>query len=217
MKWRHIALPVGIVGGIMVATRGRENEDPGETGMHPDTNFPAPLYVGKRGDPELEALLTELSDYLTAEGVDVNVASAAEITKMRKTPGPSYAIPVRELWPNAAYTLRNVYMPIRWALGQPITIRNGYRPPDYNAAVGGAKGSRHQDFSAFDLAGQSREASQDLAAYAADMYKRRGSEYQIGFGAYGFPTPTNIHIDAGWKQRTWGDAKTYVSQIGKTS
>jgi hypothetical protein len=207
VRWWHIALPVGIVGAIVATTR---REDPGETGKHPMTDFPDPLYVGKRGDPELEALLTELSDYLTAEGVDTNVASAAEITKMRKTPGPSYAIPPRELWPNAAYTLRNVYLPIRWALGQPIVFRNGYRPPDYNAAVGGAPCSRHQDFSAFDLAGQTSEATRELARLAGDMFNRRGSEYQIGFGAYGAPTPSNIHIDAGWKQRTWGDARAYT-------
>jgi uncharacterized protein YcbK (DUF882 family) len=179
--------------------------------VHPVSDFPKAMYVGQRGDPELEALLTELSDYLTAEGVDTNVASAAEITKMRKTTPVSYAIPSRELWPNAVYTLRNVYLPIRWALGQPITIRNGYRDPTYNAAVGGAKGSRHQDFSAFDLAGQSSEATREIAKLAGDLYNRRGGEHRIGFGAYGAPTPTVVHIDAGWQQRTWADAKAYIT------
>lgn len=210
MKWWYVALPVGIVGAIFATTR--RADDPGETGMHPDTQFPRALYVGQRGDPELEALLTELSDYLTAEGVDVNVASAAEITKMRKTSPVAYAIPPRELWPNAAYTLRNVYMPIRWAHGQAITIRNGYRDPSYNAAVGGAKGSRHQDFSAFDLAGQSGEATRQIAMLAGDLYNRRGDDLKFGFGAYGAPIPTNIHIDAGWKRRTWAEGDVYAKQ-----
>jgi len=200
---------MGIVG-VIVATTRRQDDDEG--GVHPVSSFPKPLYVGQRGDPELEALLTELSDYLTAEGVDTSVASAAEITEMRKTSPRAYAIPPRKLWPNAAYTLKHVFMPLRWALGQPITIRNGYRPPSYNAAVGGAKSSRHQDFSAFDLAGPTREATKRLAELAAELYKRKASELRLGFGAYGYPSPGNIHVDAGWKARTWDDAETFVKQ-----
>ncbi len=213
MRWWHVALPVGIVG-VIVATTRREDE---EGGVRPVSDFPRALYVGPRGDPELEALLTELSDYLTAEGVDVSVASAAEITKMRKTSPVSYAIPPRELWPNAAQTLKQIYQPIRWAHGQPIAIRNGYRDPSYNAAVGGAKGSRHQDFSAFDLAGQSREATREIAMLAAELYDKSGDLYAMGFGAYGYPTPSNIHIDSGWKKRTWKDAATYVKQAAAKS
>jgi hypothetical protein len=205
VKWWHIALPVGIVGAIVATTR----DDKG--GPYPVTDFPKPLYVGERGDPELEALLTELSDYLSAEGVDVNVASAAEITKMRKTPGPSYAIPSRALWPSIAHTLKQGFMVLRWALGQPITIWNGYRPPDYNAAVGGSEGSRHQEF-ALDLSGQTPEATRELAEYAASLYRKKGAELKMGLGVYGYPTPTRIHIDLGWKQRTWGDASTFVQQ-----
>lgn len=174
-----------------------------------------PIAVGPRNDPEIAALITEMRDEFVSQGVDLSVVTPEEVTEMRKAPGRPLAIPPRAYWPMMARTLVEGFMPIRAALGRPINIYNGYRPEDYNEAVGGKPGSRHQWFQAIDMIpmGGGAAARRELALLAAAFYVSRGSELKVGFGTYGDPSsPSGVHIDTGFSRRTWGDAKHFIEQ-----
>lgn len=75
-------------------------------------------------------------------------------------------------------------------------ITSGYRDPARNAAVGGAKGSRHIQGDAIDfsLAGLPEERQQQIAQW----WRERGAG---GFGYY--PNKQAMHVDFG-AQRAWG-------------
>ena len=45
----------------------------------------------------------------------------------------------------------NVFQPLRDAFGCPIYVSPGYRGPELNAAIGGAKRSQHMEGRALDL------------------------------------------------------------------
>jgi hypothetical protein len=97
-------------------------------------------------------------------------------------------LPPPELWKNiipvaqAADEAREIF-------GSPIRILSGYRSPEYNRAVGGARYSRHMQFDALDLA--------PMNGHVATLHtilrrlRARGA-FTGGIGRYaGF-----IHIDA---------------------
>lgn len=167
---------------------------------------PKPLYVGTRGDPELEAFLIEMQDEFSSAGI--RYFSAAEVTKMRKTPGPSYAIPPRKYWPRMIATLQVVDQ-IRDDWGLPVNVYNGYRPEDYNKAVGGAPGSRHQWFEALDLMPVGDR--DDFATLVASYYLKTPD---MAMGVYGEPgRVTGVHVDM-HRKRTWGSAQHYIQKAG---
>ena len=45
----------------------------------------------------------------------------------------------------------NILQPLRTALGKPLTINSGYRSPELNAVIGGAKKSQHTTGRAADI------------------------------------------------------------------
>ncbi len=222
-EWGKIAVYTGVAVGAYFIARtvfaGREEESVGTlvpAGVPPvgpwdDTFPPQPIYVGQRGDPELESLFQEMDDYFRSYGIALGTISAAEVTEMRKTNG-YYAIPPREYWPRMAATIRYVFMPIRAAVAGPVTITSAYRPPDYNEAVGGTAGSRHQFFEALDMvAPQGLANTQALAA--AKIFNRYGELLRMGFGVYGSPgQASNIHVDTGSRERTWENADYWAEQ-----
>lgn len=182
------------------------------------SRFPTPIAVGSPSDPEVSGLLEEMDEYFRSEGIDTGLVSAAEVTQMPKAPGKPSAVPPREYWSRMAMTLREVFMPLRASLGVPLAVR-GYRPTDYNEAVGGAKGSRHQAFEALDIriSGDANTSAKrrELVDHAARIYSDRGRELKMGFGVYGkLPAPQHIHVDTGHQRRTWGDASKAVDQLG---
>ena len=205
---------LGILAAIALAAVASGGDDPEpDDGDYMPGDFLPPLYVSKRGDPELEALLTELDDYLRAEGVD-DTLSAAEVTKMHKTSGPSYAIPDRKYWPNMARTGREIWNPFRRHRGRPATVYNGYRPTDYNAAVGGASGSRHQDFAALDVSADKRDK-----LFLGGIYAARARELDMGYGAYKGP---RAHFDAGdgshpRRPTTWESGSYWVERARRVA
>jgi len=82
-----------------------------------------------------------------------------------------------------ADTLRNRY-------GAPVRLANGYRPPDYNAAVGGAPKSQHIFGAAVDLDPlDGREA--EFQALAAQLWLENPDQL-AGLGVY---NGGRIHLD----------------------
>ncbi len=167
-----------------------------------------PIAVGVPGDPKVAALLTEMNQFLAKNGVDTSVASAREFTLLPKTPEKVSAIPPREYWPAIATLLREVFVPLRKRMGMPLEIR-GFRPVDYNAKVGGARYSRHIYATAMDIyvapPNATTENKNRLKLEAASIYLNR-PDLKIGFGAYN----SNVHLDWGWKRRTWKDGAKWV-------
>jgi hypothetical protein len=170
---------------------------------------PEAIAVGKRGDPEIESLLTEMDDEFRSRGVNLSWIDAAEVTVMRKTAG-YHAIPPREYWPRMIATILWVFMPIRRALGSPIVITSGYREPGYNAAVEGSEDSRHMYFEALDMVA---EDTNRQAMVSAGIYVRDGENLRMGLGIYGTDrAATRIHVDTGHDQRTWKNARYWIEK-----
>jgi hypothetical protein len=218
------ALGVGLAFAIAAGGKGNGGGGPlpngggGPLPNAPDVNWkdngepPEPLAVGQANDPEIDALLRQMDDLFTSSGVDLSHINAAAVTLMRKTDG-FHAIPPVEYWPRMAATLRYVFVPIRKALGVPIVITSGYRPPDYNKKVGGKPGSRHQFFEALDMVAPGHARAQALAA--ARVFVANGAPLHMGFIVYGTPdAPTNIHVDTGWRKRTLKNGPFWVEQVG---
>ena len=187
---------------------------PKTTPQWPQMAKPSPIAVGMPNDPEIASLLRQMEDEFTSLGVDLRYVTPEEVTVMPKAPGRPVAIPPMEFWPRMAQTLRELFIPLRIAMGMPLQAR-GYRAPDYNEAVDGAPGSRHQWFEGIDIrpVGGTAADKRRLAMLAAQMYLDRGDELQIGFGVYGKSAPT-VHFDTGYDKRTWRDAKYWLEKIG---
>jgi hypothetical protein len=207
-------IPALIVAGIALAAMGgtRGSAAPPQA---PTGGPPRPVAVGSAA--EVSGHLRELDAYLRSQGVDTRFFSAAELTVMPRAPGRPHAIPPKAYWPGMAFLIREVAQPLRRQMGVPFTLR-AYRPPDYNAAVGGAPGSRHQYFDAMDIYVEPVQARK-LALSAANIYRAKGARIKMGFGAYGYPTPTNIHVDAGGRRQAvaYREAPRYLEDVSRVS
>jgi peptidoglycan hydrolase-like protein with peptidoglycan-binding domain len=81
---------------------------------------------------------------------------------------------------------------VRKAVGDmPIVIRSGYRSPDYNKKVGGAKRSQHLYGKAVDIYVKGREIS--CYMLAKKIYD--DENLRKLFGGFGLGSDTNLHID----------------------
>lgn len=186
----------------------------------PKGNYGKPIAVGHRGDPVIDEILAEMAATFTDLGVDLAWVQPWEVVRMYKAPGKPLAIPPREYWPRMAQTLREVYVPLAQQMaeyGVKLEIRNGYRAPDYNAAVGGAPNSRHQSGEALDVyvdkANSSPKNRVLLAQTLARQYINQRPGLEMGFSAYGSPTPSNVHMDTGWDRRALEEADYYIDQV----
>lgn len=59
----------------------------------------------------------------------------------------------------------NVLDPLREWYGKPITVNSGYRSPELNAAIKGAKNSQHMSGEAADITVGSKEENKKLFEY----------------------------------------------------
>ncbi len=83
---------------------------------------------------------------------------------------------------------------LRDLLGKPMIVLSGYRSPEHNRRVAGARASKHMEGTAFDIA----MANHDPVAFEAAARKAGF----LGFGFY--PRSGFMHIDLG-PARSWGE------------
>lgn len=86
---------------------------------------------------------------------------------------------------NAAALVDNVLDPLRRAWGKPIYVNSGYRCPELNKAVGGAKGSHHLSGHAADVTAGNPVDNRRLYQLAIDLglpcYEIIGKRYNFGW------------------------------------
>ncbi len=200
--------------GFVLATRKKGSPLMPEDTVKPGEGEPQlALASGDPKDLEIAALLIEFDDYLASNGAG-RYTCAEEFFQMPEAPRIDGRRPVaiapRNLWPNAIPTLR-AFDDLRAQWGRPLPIR-GYRPVDYNAAVGGAPRSIHQWGGAIDIklkqAGYTASERQDFAVLAA-RYTLDNPAAKWGFGVYNDP-PTTVHLDTGYQRRSWENGATYL-------
>lgn len=103
--------------------------------------------------------------------------------------------PARGKWANVVPVLRMVD-DLRAATGAPIVILSSYRSPGYNAAVGGAKYSRHKEFDALDIASATHSPKQ---LYDILLKWRREGRFKGGLGLYSI----FVHVDTRGYNANW--------------
>ncbi|MEI4235243.1 YcbK family protein [Roseovarius sp. D22-M7] len=82
---------------------------------------------------------------------------------------------------------------LRDRLGKPLIVNSGYRSPEHNRAVGGAKRSKHMEGTAFDIS---------MANHDPKTFEQAAREVGfLGFGTY--PRSNFMHVDLG-PARQWG-------------
>jgi hypothetical protein len=224
------------------------DDDPGEIGSDtaPDTGGPVtpvntigkPIVVGEASDPNVAPYLASLATTFINHGVNIQRVSPFALTVMTKAPltdGPDpgsdksrpVAIPPTEMWEGLATVAGIVSQVISQIVinGEHLVWRvTGYRPKDYNAAVGGAPKSRHIYGDAIDVwlptsliangsATQKTEARERLRMAFARYIVAHQNTSGLGFG---FGVYTNdIHIDIGRKKGTivtWEQGAKYINK-----
>ncbi|WP_246838742.1 D-Ala-D-Ala carboxypeptidase family metallohydrolase [Leptospira stimsonii] len=112
-------------------------------------------------------------------------------TDWRQTESQPFAIPPRDIWPNILSTLRVIRDLILPEIG-PVTVVSGFREAEYNRKAGGAKSSRHLQFSALDMIPDSEIDSVHLKEKLFVIWQKEGSARKIGVGLY---SRNRFHID----------------------
>lgn len=138
--------------------------------------------------------------------------SLRDLCMMPKTPGHAVAIPPPEYWPFMAMTCLYVLGPLVKEFGSNVIVRGGYRPEDYNKAVGGAPDSRHIYFQAVDLDCGTFKGLMDMIKFTAKIFNSpEGRKCRMGFGVYGtVARPTHFHVDTCYLHRHWGRAHAFI-------
>jgi hypothetical protein len=119
-----------------------------------------------------------------------------------------FIIPPKALWSNAVPSLRVLRGDIIPVVG-PVRISSAYRPPAFNACIGGAKKSAYLSFSAFDLVTETPVDRDILFGKLCRVWRAKPAASRMGLGAYYNPTKPGqnpigrFHIDTLGK-RTWG-------------
>ena len=178
---------------------------------------PTPAIVGTQNDPKVQDHLADIAATLRDCGIEH--VSASEVCRLYHTGiakrvyglkgrGQVFAIPRSTLIPAIMRFCQKVFEPLRAKLGQPIFIKNFYRPPKYNAAVNGATRSRHQWGDGADLYPVKSPDSdiRDLRDAAIDIWLDNPRD-PIGIGLYA----GNVHLDYGYRRRSWGSRRSEIA------
>lgn len=204
-------LGAGVVVAIASSTQSSSSPDPEPKRGRVKGRAKKPVAVGRPEDPAIAAALNVIDDKLAAAGV--SNFTARELTIMRSAPGRESAIPVDDYVANLVAAAAKLQV-LRDRVGFPLFVRSAYRAPDYNAAVGGAKGSTHMFGMGIDYqpAGEHNTPAnrKRLALAGGRLANERGG----GFAVYGTRSnPTNGHLDIG-RTRTWKHGAFWREQAG---
>lgn len=193
-------------------------DEPGGSNVGKFQNNEKPIAVGEATDPKVAPLLAEIRQLWMSYGIRPDVIVPEQFYTMTKAPkddgpdedniaSPILAIAPRATWQRTAGFIGAHVQPIVLAYRDGDPSRNddlrfgGYRPADYNDAVGGAENSRHVDGDAADIwlkgSAMTRPNKQRLFLLAAKHVIDHPKD-PIGFGAYTW----DVHVDIGGR-RTW--------------
>lgn len=197
-----------------------EDDDPGESdGMphSPTHTIAKPLVVGPPSSALVAPYIALLIKEFQEHGADTSlVVPMITMTKAPKQQGQRpVAVPPQNMWAGLA-TVAGIVTIVKSQSLQGVSTRTtGYRPQDYNAAVGGAAKSRHIFGDAADvwLNDPNEENREKLrmgfARYIVSHSKSSGLGF--GFGVY----TNDIHIDVGRKAGqivTWKQGKKFIDK-----
>ena len=119
-----------------------------------------------------------------------------------------FELPDRRFWPGAFESLRVLKNEIKPILG-PVAIVSGYRHSALNQCAGGAKGSVHRNFGAFDVFAIGPITRDDMIEKLCQWHRHRGAELEAGLGIYRLK---KFHLDVGVRgNRRWGSDYTRKS------
>ena len=106
---------------------------------------------------------------------------------------PQFAIPDKALWPKMVSTLKLMQRFVIPAVG-PVEVVSGFRTVTYNNLAGGAKRSKHLEFSALDVIPQSTTDRAELHRKLMALWRLHGPHLAMGLGLY---SNSRFHIDTG--------------------
>lgn len=185
------------------------------------------IVVGEATDPRVAPLLAALQARF--DGAGIKRVKAFDLVLMSKAPltdGPDeddrktrpVAIPPTSFWDGMVAAAKVVDEVASNELADVQLRFTGYRPADYNAAVGGADDSAHVRGTAVDVwlgsdvlrssSAAIKEARRRLKLAFAKRYLAGG---KIGFGVY----TNDLHFDVDDKsgRRTWGSAQEWIGRV----
>lgn len=119
-----------------------------------------------------------------------------------------FNIPPQDRWVQIVPTLRFLRDHVIPVTGR-LQVVSGWRSPETNACVNGAKRSKHLQFRALDLIAPDRADRHDLYRELCALQRRKGASENMGLGAYYDPSDTErntagrFHIDVSGN-RSWG-------------
>jgi hypothetical protein len=187
--------------------RGRDVEL--ANGIDPDLN--EPFESGSSTTPAPIPSSADGNDFPAASEEDTNLVDDANNTDVDKTDFDGQLLrflPHTDDRINPA--LRGIMEEVAKEWGQTLTITSAYRSAAYNASVGGAKKSQHQQGNAVDV-----RLSNTSVADRQRFLRIAASKGIQGFGCY-FPASSGgnfIHCDIGGK-RQWGPNGSRTGSYG---
>lgn len=199
---------------LLARTAKAASADPLPTATKWPVVSPAePVVVGSLSNPRVASAINAMRRQFEQAGIDTRWIDPVEVTRLQQAPGQPLAIPPERYWPRMIQTLRMGYMPLRRTWGRPIRILSGYRPPDYNVAIGGESNSRHMWFEGIDLApaDATAEDKRQFALLLASFWIANRKRLLMGLGIYGRQAPSG-HIDTGYADRSWEDTEYWVER-----
>lgn len=113
----------------------------------------------------------------------------------------AFELPERRYWKDAIASLTVIKKEIVPLIGR-VEIVSGYRNAALNSCAGGAKGSVHRQFGAFDAYAKGPVTRATMIDRLCSLHRARGPVLGMGLGIY---SGKKFHIDVGLKgYRTWG-------------
>ena len=97
---------------------------------------------------------------------------------------------------------------VRYLWGGPLLVSSGYRSPEWNRRIGGARRSQHVEGRALDLSPPRNSPQGNLVRLRGIVLEAREQGYLQGVGIYnGF-----VHIDIRARRATWYGSRTLQDQ-----